>query len=166
MFRIFTSIPLAPAFVLATLLLIGCSKYDEVRKHLKFLEAESFPCDVVRVIDSDTFHCQPPNGETEKIKLIGVEVPESIEKKATTFVKSFLRNGAPVKLELDEETRDKYGRILAYVYLPGGKMLNALLIQEGYAQVMVNPPNVKYKDLFLGLQKEAKEQGKGLWGIK
>src|ERR1700741_4105018 len=153
MLRIFTSIPLLPAFILATLFLTECSKYDEVRRHLNFFESESFPCNVLQVINSDTFHCQPPNEETEKIKLIGVEVPESIEKKATTFMKSFLRNGTPVKLELDEETRDNYGRILAYVYLPGGKMLNALLIQGGYAQVMINPPNIKYKDLFLGLQK-------------
>jgi micrococcal nuclease len=50
--------------------------------------------------------------------------------------------------------------------LPGGKLLNSLLIQEGYARVVINLSDVRYKDLFLNLQKEAKEQGKGFWGIK
>ena len=68
--------------------------------------------------------------------------------------------GTTVKLELDVQPRDKYGRLLAYVYLSDGTMLNALLVQEGYAQVMTIPPNVKYQDLFLKLQREAREQGK------
>jgi micrococcal nuclease len=69
----------------------------------------------------------------------------------------------PVKLEFDRETRDKFGLILAYVYLPGDKMLNALLLQEGYAKVIANTPNLKFKDLFFKLEAEAKTQGKGLW---
>jgi micrococcal nuclease len=65
---------------------------------------------------------------------------------------------------MDVEARDKYGRFLAYVYLPDGTMFNALLVKEGYAQIMTIPPNVKYQDLFLKLQREAREQGKELWG--
>lgn len=48
--------------------------------------------------------------------------------------------------------------------LPDGSMLNALLVREGYAQVMTVSPNVKYQDIFLKLQREAREQGRGLWG--
>jgi micrococcal nuclease len=58
---------------------------------------------------------------------------------------------------------DKYGRILAYAYLPDGTMINALLVQEGYAQVMTVPPNVKYQNMFLKLQREARENSRGLW---
>jgi len=145
-------------------LLVGCSKYDAVRKSLDFLKADSFPCEVAQVKDGDLFYCQPSNRDTEKIKLIGVEIPEPVEEKATAFTKSLLKRGTPVKLEFDEEARDSYGYILAYVHLPGGKILNNLLIQEGYAQVMINSPNFKYKDLFLKLEKEAKKQDKGLWG--
>ena len=56
----------------------------------------------------------------------------------------------------------KRGCLMAYVYLPNGTMLNALLIQEGQAQVMTVPPNLKFQDLFLKLHKEARERGKGL----
>ncbi len=159
MFRNFSSSLLMLAF-----LLVGCSKYDAVRKSLDFLKTDSFPCDVVQVKDADLFYCQLSNRDTEKIELIGVEIPKLVEEKATAFAKSLLKRGTPVKLEFDEEARDSDGRILAYVHLPGGKILNNLLIQEGYAQVVVNSPNFKYKDLYLDLQKEAKEQGKGLWG--
>ncbi|MGE5444080.1 MAG: thermonuclease family protein [Ignavibacteriales bacterium] len=137
-----------------------------MRKSLDFLKTDSFQCDVVWVIYGDMFYCQLSDREIEKIKLIGVEVPKLVEEKATGFTKSLLKRGTLVKLEFDKETRDSYGHILAYVYLPGGKMLNSLLIGEGYAQVVINSSDVRYKDLFLNLQKEAKEQGKGLWGIK
>ncbi len=120
---------------------------------------------VTRVIDGDTFYCQfQTDREIEKIKLIGIEIPELLGERATEFTKSYLRRGIPVKLERDAEGRDSHGRVLAYIYIPGDEMLNALLIQEGYARVMIVQPNFKYKDLFLNLQKQAKEQGKGLWG--
>jgi len=118
-----------PVFALAVLPLIGCSKYNQLRKSLDFLKTVSFPCDVVQVRESDMFHCQLSNRDTEKIKLIGVEIPKAIEEKATAITKSLLKRRTTVKLEFDEETRDSFGRILAYVYLPGGEILNGLLIQ-------------------------------------
>lgn len=61
------------------------------------------------------------------------------------------------------QKRDKYGRLLAYVYLEDGPFVNAWLVQHGYAQVMTVPPNVKHQELFLKLQREAREARKGLW---
>ena len=72
--------------------------------------------------------------------------------------------GKEVGLEYDVQQKDKYGRVLAYVYLEDGRMFNALFVQEGYAHVSTYPPNVKYQKLFAELQKEARENGKGLWG--
>lgn len=72
---------------------------------------------------------------------------------ASNFTKSYIKPGTPVKLELDVELRDRYKRLLAYVYLPNGTFFNALLVQEGYAQVMTVPPNVKYQDLFFETSK-------------
>jgi len=128
-------------------------------------------CNVLRIVDGDTFVCRFPDGKEEKIRLIGVNTPEtSHQKKGVEYygkeAKEFTKNtlsGKRVKLELDMQPRDRYGRLLAYVYLEDGTMLNALLVQEGYAQVMTVPPNVKYHDMFLKLQREAREQGKGLW---
>src|SRR3972149_6286447 len=141
-------------------LLTGCSTYEQVKE---FIHPVYIKCNVAQVIDGDTFDCQLSDVNIEKVRLIGIGIPESIGDTATNFSKSYLRRGTPVRLELDEQTRDSDGRVLAYVYLPGGKMLNALLIQEGYAQVIINPPNLKYKNLFMKLETETREQRKGLW---
>lgn len=143
----------AIAFVISSLILSECGRYGKVREDLDFIFPKYVKCDVIEVTSSNTFYCQLSNRETEKIKLIGIEIPESIEEKAEAFTRSILRRGDPVKLEFDKEVRDSYGLILAYVYLPSGKMVNTLLIHEGYARIEINPPNVRYRDLFLNLDK-------------
>ena len=82
--------------------------------------------------------------------------------KATVFTKSLV-GGKSVRIEFDVEKRDRYGRLLAYVYLPDGRMLNAELVKEGYAQVYTFPSNVRYVNLFLKLQRQARENNRGLW---
>ncbi|MCI0460400.1 MAG: thermonuclease family protein, partial [Gemmataceae bacterium] len=62
----------------------------------------------------------------------------------------------------DVQERDRYGRLLAYVYL-GDMMVNAEMVAQGYAQVMTIPPNVRHQDLFLKLQREARLLQIGLW---
>ncbi|MFW6248535.1 MAG: thermonuclease family protein, partial [Bacteroidota bacterium] len=83
-------------------------------------------------------------------------------KEASDFVKKMLE-GKKVKLEYDVQEKDRYGRTLAYVYLEDGTFLNAELVRQGYAQVMTIPPNVKFSELFLDLQKKAREGELGLW---
>ena len=167
LFKIYKAILLTISFVFAFTLLTGCSKYEGVRKNLGFAFPEYFKCDVVQVIGGDSFYCQfQRDRDIEKVKLAGIETPELIAERARGFTQSLLTRGTPVKLEQDVEGRDEYGRILAYVYVPGGKMLNALLLQEGYAEAMAVSPNVKYKDMFLKLESDAKEQGKGIWERK
>ena len=73
-----------------------------------------------------------------------------------------LVEGRRVRLELDVRTRDRWGRLLAYVWA-GDTMVNAELVRLGYAQVMTVPPNVRYQELFVKLQREAREAGRGLW---
>ena len=128
-------------------------------------------CEVSRIVDGDTFVCRFPDGKEAKIRLIGVNTPEThhptkgVEyygKEAKEFTENTL-SGKRVKLELDVQPLDRYGRLLAYVYLEDGTFFNALLVQEGYAQVMTVPPNIKYQELFLKLQREAREKNKGLW---
>lgn len=125
---------------------------------------------VKRVVDGDTFVINY-NGKDEKVRLIGVDTPESVKpnspvehygKEASNFTKKLINNQY-VKLEFDVQQRDKYGRLLAYVYLKDNRMLNKILLEEGYACIMTIPPNVKYADEFLKLQKTARENKKGLW---
>lgn len=126
---------------------------------------------IVRVVDGDTFKIMF-NGKEESVRLIGVDTPESVNpdksknneygKIASDFTKSYLEN-KEVSLEFDVQERDKYGRLLAYVYIDG-EMFNKVLLQEGYAQLDTVPPNVKYVNDFKEIQKEARDNNKGFWG--
>ena len=139
---------------------------------------------VVRVIDGDTLKINY-NGQEESVRLIGIDTPESrINKKAerdskrtrkdiqliisqgreaTNYVKSVVESGDSIEIEFDVQTRDKYGRLLGYVYLSDGKMLNEEIVRAGYASLMTYPPNVKYQERFLGAYKEARNNNRGLW---
>jgi len=128
---------------------------------------------VTKVIDGDTFRAIV-GGREVKVRLIGVNTPEvhhprkgrePYGEEAAAFTRRLIE-GRTVYLTFDVQHYDKYGRLLAYVWLPDGTFLNALLVKEGYAQVMTIPPNVKYADLFLSLQRKAREEGKGLWALR
>ncbi len=124
---------------------------------------------VVRVVDGDTIYVQLAD-RVEKIRYIGVNTPEIHHPikgeepggREAAQVNRGLVNGRRARLELDVQTRDRYGRLLAYVWV-GDTMVNAELVRLGYAQVMTVPPNVRYQDLFLKLQRQAREAARGLW---
>lgn len=69
-----------------------------------------------------------------------------------------------VGLEFDVQPRDRYGRLLAYVWTSDGVLFNRLIVAEGYAQVMTVPPNVRYAALLRACEREAREARRGLWG--
>ncbi len=139
---------------------------------------------VARIVDGDTLKVNY-KGREERVRLIGIDAPESkpnekakieavrggedlktitaMGKRATEYVKTLLQPGDTVKMEFDIEKRDKYGRLLAYVYLSDGKMLNEEIVKAGYANLMTHPPNVKYQERFLKAYREAKDKGRGLW---
>ena len=139
---------------------------------------------VVRVVDGDTLVVYL-DGRKERVRLIGIDTPESspnrkalrdsrrsgldldaiVEagKEAKGYVMSLVKPGDDVYLEFDVQKRDRYGRLLAYVYLKDGRMLNELLLENGYALVYTFPPNVKYVDRFLKLQEYARTNELGFW---
>ena len=136
---------------------------------------------VTRVVDGDTVHVSI-NSRDETVRMIGVNTPETHHPskpvghygpEAEKFTRSQL-DGKQIWVQKDVQERDKYGRLLAYIWLEQpafdsesevrAKMYNAKLLLDGYAQVMTIPPNVKYADLFVKLQREAREGGRGLWG--
>ena len=147
-------------FVIST----GCNNSNQVN-YDNFLS-------VTKIVDGDTFWIDNGSEKGEKIRLIGVDAPESRKtgrkeigyfgKEAKKYVASLL-SGKKVKLEFDAGHYDLYHRTLAYVYLEDGTFLNAELVKQGYAMVMTIPPNVKFAELFVKLQQEARENNRGLW---
>lgn len=127
---------------------------------------------VTKVVDGDTFWADDGSEKGVKVRLIGVDAPESrnvFKKKKGYYgkeAKAYLSNlfeGQSVRLEYDVDSLDQYDRTLAYVYLTDGTFVNADLVKNGYAMVMTVPPNVKYADEFVRYQKEARENNRGLW---
>ena len=124
---------------------------------------------VARIVDGDTIHVRI-GGRMEKVRYIGVNTPEVHHPtkgaepggREASEQNRALVTGKRVRLELDVQERDRYGRLLAYVWV-GELMINAELVRLGYAQVMTIPPNVRYQGLFLKLQRDAREAGRGLW---
>lgn len=121
------------------------------------------------IADGDTLFVKI-NNRDETIRLLGIDTPEiegkyvnaeffGIEASEYTGKLAIRKK---IRLEYDREKRDKYGRLLAYVYLPDGRMLNKLLIKNGYARVY---RFFKYKNKkeFLKLEKAAKTKCLGLW---
>lgn len=135
---------------------------------------------VARVVDGDTVEL----ASGQRVRLIGIDTPEihesrklysdskrlkmdtaaiqALGRRAYNFTRNLVE-GKSVRLEFDVERYDKYGRLLAYVYLKDGTFVNAEILSEGYASLMTIPPNVKYADLFLKSYQEARLNNKGLW---
>jgi micrococcal nuclease len=136
--------------------------------------APAFEGSVVRVVDGDTFEVRPAIDGTEDVRLIGIDTPEPygrdgeqpLAAEATRFTRESLAgSGYRVELRFDVERKDDYGRVLAYAYLEDGRMLNELLVSEGYAQVSTFPPNVRHLEEFGRAQGEAREAERGIWGL-
>jgi micrococcal nuclease len=132
----------------------------------------TIPAYVYQTVDGDTVKVKINNRE-ETIRMILVDTPETkhpskpeqpFGKEASEFTRNTLLN-KHVDIELGIQERDKYGRLLAYIYIDG-KMFNKMLVEKGLARVAVFPPNTKYLDEFKALESKAKQQAIGIWSIE
>jgi micrococcal nuclease len=126
---------------------------------------------VVRVVDGDTVIVRGPGGSTEDVRLIGIDTPETVDPRrpvgcfgpeASAYAKHLL-TGRRVLLRYDRELHDRYGRLLAYIYLRG-RFVNASLIELGYARTLSIPPNTAHAAELASLERRAALDGRGLWG--
>ena len=127
---------------------------------------------VLRVVDGDTIQVEV-GGVREKVRYIGVDTPETVKPgspvecfgKRASAANRALVAGERVRLEPDAEARDRYGRLLAYVYRErDGRFVNAELVRRGYAQPLRIAPNVAHAEQFAALARTARRRGLGLWG--
>jgi micrococcal nuclease len=127
---------------------------------------------IVRVVDGDTVVAHLPGGD-EKVRLIGIDTPETVDPRkpvqcygpeASARTKQLLPKGTAIRMERDAEARDRYGRLLAYVYRAGdGTFVNLALATEGFAHPLTIAPNVAYADRFAAAIADARAAGRGLW---
>lgn len=126
---------------------------------------------VERVVDGDTFVAKDSDNKELKVRLIGVDTPETVKpntpvqpygKAASNFTKEQLTN-KDVYLEYDKEPKDRYGRTLAYVWLSKKTMYNELLVKKGLAREKYFAPNGKYRQVFKKAQSEAQDKHLNIW---
>ena len=127
---------------------------------------------IVTVLDGDTVVVDLGD-QQEEVRLIGIDTPETHHPtrpvecygaEATARTEELLPEGSEVRVERDEEPRDQYGRLLAYVHRTDGLFVNLTLVQEGFADAMRYPPNDTHSGLFAAAAAEARSEGGGLWG--
>jgi len=124
---------------------------------------------VVHVDDGDTIEVWL-DGRIERVRYIGIDAPEIAHDgvgaapggEAATRLNQSLVRGRRVRLEFDREKRDRYGRLLAYVWV-GGTMVNLEMVRRGYARALTIPPNVRYEEWFARAEAEAQADRLGLW---
>jgi micrococcal nuclease len=143
-----------------------------------------FLATVTKVVDGDTIKIS--YGERrESVRLIGIDAPESsandralrqasrtsvdvativrLGKRSKSHLQESLPIGTKVQIETDLEPRDRYERLLAYVYLPSGAMINEAMLISGFASPLTIPPNVRYAERFVALSRESRLAHRGLW---
>ncbi|MEY2471614.1 MAG: micrococcal nuclease [Actinomycetota bacterium] len=133
---------------------------------------KSAPIVVSKEVDGDTIHVSI-NGTDDKVRFIGIDTPEThgrgglvecFGQEASDHTASLIPVGTPVRLVRDAEARDRYGRLLAYVYrAKDGLFVNLALARDGYADVLTYPPNVAHSSEFVAAVADARDHNRGLW---
>lgn len=119
--------------------------------------------DVLRVVDGDTIVVEI-DGRRERVRYIGIDTPEMNDARAAILVQAReateaneqLVGGKSVRLEFDVQRRDKYGRLLAYVWV-GDTLVNEELVRRGFAELLTIPPNVRYAERLAEARRTARE---------
>lgn len=127
---------------------------------------------VVRVVDGDTLVVDA-DGVDERVRLIGIDTPESVDRnrpvmcfgpEAAAHLAELVPDGTAVRLERDVEARDRYDRLLAYLYRASdGLFVNMAMVTDGYAEQSTFPPNVEHTAAFTAAERQARTSGAGAW---
>lgn len=146
--------------LLLVLSFIGCAQVQSGHEYY-----------VSKVIDGDTIELD--NGQ--RVRYLGLDAPETRKRQRETWVYApepyaeaamefnrKLVDGKQVRLEFDVQKKDKYDRLLVYCFV-GDVFVNAELLKNGYALLYTSAPNVKYVDILVKMQQDARQNNRGLW---
>ena len=168
---------LALLAILYAVLLTGGCEGEEGESQIEAPKASRAVVRVLRTVDGDTIEVRI-GGEVEDVRYIGVDTPETVKPGApvecygpeASHFNERLVEGERVQLVFDQERRDVYGRLLAYVYLldgdgsERGEFVNAELVRRGYATTLTIAPNDRFAAQLARLERRAGTAGRGLWG--
>ncbi len=128
--------------------------------------SQSETCTVVRVSDGDSITC----ADGTRVRLLTIDAPEMDQgpfgRAAQAYLEAILPEGTEAGLETDVERTDQYDRLLAYVYRPDGRMVNLLMVRQGFAVPYVVPPNVRHAEAIRDAGDSAQALALGLWTIE
>ena len=168
-----------PLLIAALLVIMAFSRCDDDGGDDRSAEPTGpIAATVTDVVDGDTIEVELPDGSTEDVRYIGIDTPETVKPGEPVEcggprahdVNERLVAGRRVILRFDAERRDRYERLLAYVYLPLAQtgerplFVNAELVRRGLARTLTIPPNDSFAERFARLAARAGARGRGLWG--
>lgn len=179
--------------IIALFLFFSFSNFDNVDDVIQFVSGSATPIDEIaknrsdendthlekailsQHVDGDTIKVEFSGGKVETIRLLLIDTPETVKpntpeqpfgKEASDYMKQRLIKDTVVEIERGIEERDKYGRLLAYVY-KDGELINSELLEKGLARIAyVYEPNTKYLDELKKAEKKARDQKIGIWSIE
>lgn len=124
-------------------------------------------CRVTAIADGDTFRATCP--ARVRVRLLLIDSPERDQRpfgaEARAALLELVKPGDPVSLELDVAPKDRYGRLLAYAFLPDGRLINEEMARSGFAVALVYPPNVRYVERIRAGVAAARSDRRGLWAV-
>ena len=153
---------LALALVFFTVLINSCGQT---------LKLPSDVAIVLKVVDGDTVVLDL-DGSTETVRLIGIDTPETVHPskpvecfgpEASAYLQALLKPNTRVRVQRDIEARDRYKRLLVYIYLLDGTFVNEQLLRKGFARTLRIEPNTTFATKFASTETGARANRVGLW---
>lgn len=168
---------LAVLLVLSLLLTVAatsCSRQQAATVAIPGTGGQGAALVVTHVVDGDTIDLRLPDGSTDRARLLGIDTPETVKPntpvqcfgpEASARAKALLPPGTDVLLQRDTEARDRYGRLLVYVWRRrDGLFVNRALVADGFARTLFIEPNHAYRSDLSATSAAARAAGAGLWG--
>ena len=159
-------------FITLLILLFACKNNDTRKKKIRAKHSAQSPGTVTNIVDGDTFDMVDSTGNIIRIRPIGINADEMHDnshgkkgpfaQQAKDYLTMLIYN-KQVRLEMDVQKKDKWKRILAYVFVDDSLFVNAAMVRQGLAVIETEPPNIKYADYFYELQQKARNEKVGMW---